>query len=84
MLGKPLDQDEVYLERKAKGLIKLRGTTKLELKPYAKVSVWIFIAAIVAVMAYATAISGKVGLIANPPIPVMAPSWASCWPRPPS
>ena len=32
MLGKPLEQDEVYLERKAKGLIKLRGTSKVELK----------------------------------------------------
>ncbi len=69
MLGKPLEQDEVYLERKAKGLIKLRGTSKVELKPYAKLSVGIFIVAIVAVMAYATAISGNVGLIASPPIP---------------
>ncbi|BBQ51780.1 anaerobic C4-dicarboxylate transporter [Aeromonas jandaei] len=69
MMGKPLEQDEVYLERKAKGQIKLRGTSQLEIKPYAKLSVWIFIAAIVAVMAYATAISGKVGLITNPPIP---------------
>ena len=32
MMGKPLEQDEVYLERKAKGLIKLRGTTKLEIQ----------------------------------------------------
>ena len=69
MLGKPLEQDEVYLERKAKGLIKLRGTSKVELKPYAKLSVGIFVVAIVAVMAYATAISGNVGLIASPPIP---------------
>jgi anaerobic C4-dicarboxylate transporter DcuA len=35
LLGKPLDQDEVYLERKAKGLIKLRGTSQVEIKPYA-------------------------------------------------
>ena len=69
MLGKPLEQDEVYLERKAKGLIKLRGTSKVELKPYAKLSVGIFVVAIVAVMAYATAISGNVGLISSPPIP---------------
>ena len=31
--AKPLDQDEVYLERKAKGLIKLRGTSQVEIKP---------------------------------------------------
>ena len=83
LLGKPLDQDEVYLERKAKGLIKLRGTSQVEIKPYAKLSVGIFVASIVAVMAYATAISGNVGLISSPPIPAMAPSWASCSPPPP-
>ncbi|MBN2964982.1 anaerobic C4-dicarboxylate transporter [Sulfurospirillum sp. T05] len=65
-LGKPLKDDPVYQERLAKGLIKMRGETKLEIKPGAKLSVGIFLFAILAVVTYATMISGKVGLIENP------------------
>jgi len=65
-LGKDLKDDEVYQERLAKGLIKMRGATKLEVKPGAKLSVVIFLVAILAVVTYATLISGKVGIIKNP------------------
>ena len=65
-LGKELKDDPVYQERLAKGLITMRGEMQIEIKPYAKRSVGIFIAAIVVVMLYATAISKTVGLIENP------------------
>lgn len=65
-LGKDLKYDEVYQERLAKGLIKMRGETQIEIKPYAKRSVGIFLLAILVVMLYATAISKTVGLIENP------------------
>lgn len=65
-LGKDLKNDEVYQERLAKGLIPLRGETQIEIKPYAKLSVGIFLFSILAVMFYATAISKTVGLIENP------------------
>jgi len=65
-LGKDLKDDPIYQERLAKGLIKMRGATKLEVKPGAKLSVAIFLFAILAVVTYATMISGKVGLIKNP------------------
>lgn len=65
-LGKDLKNDEVYQERLAKGLIPLRGETQIEIKPYAKLSVGIFLLSILAVMFYATAISKTVGLIENP------------------
>lgn len=65
-LGKELKDDEVYQERLAKGLVKTRGTTKLEIKPGAKLSVVIFLVTILAVVTYATMISGKVGLIKDP------------------
>lgn len=65
-LGKELKDDPVYKERLAKGLVKTRGTANIEVKPGAKLSVLIFVIAILAVMFYATAISGKVGLIKDP------------------
>ncbi len=65
-LGKDLKDDPIYQERLAKGLVKMRGATKLEVKPGAKLSVAIFLFAILAVVTYATMISGKVGLIKNP------------------
>ena len=65
-LGKDLKDDPIYQERLAKGLVKMRGATKLEVKPGAKLSVAIFLFAILAVVSYATMISGKVGLIKNP------------------
>ena len=50
----------------SKGLITMRGEMQIEIKPYAKRSVAIFLIAILVVMLYATAISKTVGLIQNP------------------
>ena len=65
-LGKDLKNDEIYQDRLAKGLITMRGEMQIEIKPYAKRSVAIFLIAILVVMLYATAISKTVGLIQNP------------------
>ncbi|GIC79146.1 anaerobic C4-dicarboxylate transporter [Moritella sp. F3] len=67
-LGCELKDDPVYQDRLAKGLIKMNGEGKRDILPTAKTSVYIFCAAIVAVVAYATMISGSVGLIENPTI----------------
>lgn len=67
-LGSELKDDPIYQDRLAKGLIKMKGTQKREILPTAKTSVYIFFAAIVAVVAYATMISNAVGLIENPAI----------------
>ncbi len=58
----------MYQDRLAKGLIKMNGEGKRKILPTAKTSLYIFCAAIVAVVAYATMISGSVGLIENPTI----------------
>lgn len=69
LLGKDLKDDEVYQDRLAKGLVKMRGTTKVEVKKGAKLSVLIFLASILVVVTYATLISDKVGVIKNPVVP---------------
>ena len=63
LLGKELENDPVYQQRLQAGLVKTRGTGSIQILPHAKRSVWIFLAAIVMVMCYATAISDKAGLI---------------------
>lgn len=68
-LGKDLKDDPIYQDRLAKGLVKTRGTTKLEIKPGAKLSVAIFLISILAVVTYATLISDKIGVIKNPVLP---------------
>ena len=68
-LGKDLKDDEVYQDRLKKGLVKVHGATQYNIKPGAKLSVGIFIATIIAVVAYATAISSTVGLIEHPVVP---------------
>jgi len=68
-LGKDLIDDEVYKERLEKGLVKLRGETKVEIKKGAKLSVAIFITTIFAVVTYATLISKKVAVIVDPSLP---------------
>lgn len=67
-LGGELKDDPIYIDRLAKGLIKMKGVTKREILPSAKLSVYIFIAAIVVVVGYATIISDAVGLIEAPAI----------------
>ncbi|MCG7584061.1 anaerobic C4-dicarboxylate transporter [Photobacterium sp. OFAV2-7] len=65
-LGCELKDDAIYKDRLAKGLIKIQGETKREILPTAKPATYIFIAAIIAVVAYATMISSAVGLIEDP------------------
>ena len=62
-LGKELKDDPLYQERLKAGYVKLRGQSNIEIKPYAKRSVAIFLFVITLVMLYATAISDVVGLI---------------------
>jgi len=68
-LGKDLKDDPIYQDRLKKGLTQLRGESKIEIKPGAKLSVGIFILAIIAVVTYATLISKKVGIIVDPVLP---------------
>lgn len=67
-MGKDLQDDPVYQERLAKGLIKEAAvkTAKRDIAPEAKRAVLIFAIAIAAVVFYATAISSTVGLIKEP------------------
>lgn len=65
-LGCELKDDPIYQERLAKGLIKIHGATQREILPTAKTATYIFLIAIIAVVAYATMISGAVGLIKDP------------------
>ena len=68
--GKELEDDPVYQERKAQGLVKEPiGASKYEPKEGAKSSVVIFLIAIVIVMAWATISSEQVGLITDPTLP---------------
>ena len=65
-----LDSDPVYKERLAKGLVKASsGVAQMELKPYAKRSVLIFLLGVICVVLYASAISPAVGLIKNVIVP---------------
>ncbi|UUE44462.1 anaerobic C4-dicarboxylate transporter [Pectobacterium aroidearum] len=68
-LGKELKDDPIYQARLKKGETTLRGNSQHEIKPGAKLSVVLFLIGIVAVVLYATAISGTVGLIQNPVLP---------------
>jgi anaerobic C4-dicarboxylate transporter DcuA len=69
-LGKELEDDPVYQDRLAKGLVSTSsGTRQREIKPGAKRSVLIFLLGLIGVVAYATAISGNVGLINDPVLP---------------
>lgn len=59
-LGKDLADDPIYQDRLSKGLVKKASSQRQEkdLLPRAKISVLIFVVGIVAVISYATAISG--------------------------
>lgn len=67
-MGKELKDDPVYQERLAKGLVTLRGETQFVLKPYAKLSVGLFLIGIVIIVFYAAAISDQLKWIAEPPL----------------
>ena len=61
-----LDSDPVYKERLAKGLVKpAQGASNMQLKPFAKRSVLIFLIGVIAVVLYASAISPAVGIISD-------------------
>jgi len=68
-VGKELQDDPIYQDRLAHGLVSKRDSTNTELPAGAKRSVMVFLVAIVAVVFYATAISDAVGLIDNPTLP---------------
>ncbi|WP_034948304.1 anaerobic C4-dicarboxylate transporter [Erwinia oleae] len=68
-LGKELKDDAVYQARLANGEVVLRGTSVFNEQPGAKRAVLLFLAGIIAVVLYATAISDTVGLIAHPVLP---------------
>ncbi len=65
-MGCELKDDPEYIHRLEAGLIKVKGAEKRTLLPTAKKATYIFIAAILAVVSYAVAISGSVGLIEDP------------------
>ncbi|MHA7726284.1 anaerobic C4-dicarboxylate transporter [Corynebacterium hesseae] len=68
--GAELDDDPVYQERKAQGLVKLpQGSQNYAPAQGAKTSVIIFLVAIVIVMLWATLTSSQVGLIEEPTLP---------------
>ncbi|MFE5308645.1 anaerobic C4-dicarboxylate transporter [Isoptericola sp. NPDC056573] len=66
--GVELQDDPVYQERLAKGLVKRRERTEFVAKPRALLSLIIFAAALLVVVLYSTAVSDSVGLIENPTI----------------
>ena len=69
-MGKDLEEDPVYRERVRQGLVAKHEAPSAEATPPgARASVRVFLAAIVAVMIYATLISEQVGLIAEPTVP---------------
>ncbi|WP_261925095.1 anaerobic C4-dicarboxylate transporter [Shewanella sp. NFH-SH190041] len=65
-LGCELKDDPIYQQRLAKGEISLQPSNQVALKPGAKRAVFIFLVAIILIMAYATAISPAVGFITAP------------------
>lgn len=68
-LGRDLEDDPDYQDRLVQGLVSHRGQQEYVEKRGAKFSVLSFLAGILLVVAYATAISPKVGLITDPSIP---------------
>lgn len=68
--GAELEDDPVYQERKAQGLVKMpQGSHNYSPVQGAKASVIIFLVAIVIVMLWATLTSSQVGLIEEPTLP---------------
>ncbi|AKK11093.1 anaerobic C4-dicarboxylate transporter [Corynebacterium uterequi] len=69
-LGPELDEDPIYQDRLARGLVAAPiANRQYSIPRGAKASVLVFLAAILAVVAYATAISEQVGLISEPTLP---------------
>jgi anaerobic C4-dicarboxylate transporter DcuA len=69
-LGKDLEDDPVYQQRLAEGLVQVStGLKERRIEPGARISVLIFLLGLIFVVSYATAISGSVGLIQDPVLP---------------
>ncbi|MGO1592633.1 MAG: anaerobic C4-dicarboxylate transporter [Ancrocorticia sp.] len=68
-MGKPLEEDPVYQERKRLGLIQKRDLEQVEITKSAKTSVGIFLVAVLIVMVYATLSSDMIPIMQNPPYP---------------
>ncbi|BBM86551.1 anaerobic C4-dicarboxylate transporter [Candidatus Uabimicrobium amorphum] len=67
-LGQPLEKDTVYQNKLKEGLIKIKGETDYSPTKESKISVAIFLTAILCVVTYATFISKKIAIIENPTI----------------
>ena len=68
-LGKELKDDPIYKDRLAKGLVSRSEASTYQPTREAKLSVGLFLGAVLLVMCYATAISEQVGLITDPSLP---------------
>ncbi|WP_288855437.1 anaerobic C4-dicarboxylate transporter [uncultured Corynebacterium sp.] len=68
-MGAELADDPVYQERMAAGLVKKSEASTYVPTKEAKISVWIFLVAILVVMAWATLTSDQLGLISDPTLP---------------
>lgn len=66
LFNSKLSDDPVYLKRLEEGLIELRGDKQIDIKPRAKMSVWLFLLGVVCVVAYAIINSPSLGLVAKP------------------
>ncbi|MFV0480765.1 MAG: anaerobic C4-dicarboxylate transporter [Campylobacteraceae bacterium] len=63
-----LTKDPVFQERLKKGLVKYRGEGVYDIKPGAKLSVWLFLAGVAAIIIWAILVSPAVGLFEKPPV----------------
>lgn len=69
-MGKPLEEDPVYQERMAQGLVaKPKGAANYQPTKSALMSVIVFLVSIVLVVIWATITSDQVGLISDPTLP---------------
>ncbi len=66
LFSSKLSTDPVYIKRLEEGLVSLRGNKVVTIKPRAKMSVLLFLAGVLGVVAYAIINSPGVGLVATP------------------
>ncbi|MDY0969603.1 anaerobic C4-dicarboxylate transporter [Siccibacter turicensis] len=66
LFNSKLSDDPVYQKRLEEGLVALRGDKKIELKPRAHASVFLFLLGVVCVVIYAIINSPSLGLVATP------------------
>ncbi|WP_413737433.1 anaerobic C4-dicarboxylate transporter [Sodalis sp. RH21] len=66
LFSSKLSTDPVYIKRLEEGLVSLRGNKVVTIKPRAKMSVLLFLAGVLGVVAYAIINSPGLGLVATP------------------